>query len=242
MRALFVLAVGLMFVTSAAPVRAQEIVTRAGTHELTLPGSGRRYTLVVPRGYRSAESVPLIVSLHFGGRVTPWIGRSLLEQLIEPALDELGAIIVAPDSAASGWANATAEQHVLELVEYIEAHYKIDRDKTLLTGYSMGAMGTWYLAPRHPELFEAAVPIAGRPQSDVARLDWRTPTWVLNSAADEVIPIEPARAAVEALRVRGAPVEMTVVEGITHFQIPRYRRHLRDVIPWIERVWNDQGA
>ena len=224
----------LVFSSSAF---GQSIITKPGMHELTLPGSERRYTLVIPRGYSESEAVPLVMSLHYGGPITPYIGRGLLEQLVEPVLDELGAIIVAPDSAASGWANPTAEQHVIELLNYIEANYNVDPKRTLLTGYSMGAMGTWYLAPRHPEIFEAAIPMAGRPQADSTDLDWRTPTYVINSSADELIPIEPTRAAVESLRAQGAPIEIMIIDEVTHFQIPRYRRHLRSAIPWLEGVW-----
>ena len=216
---------------------AQAVVTRPGTHELTLPGSDRRYTLVIPRGYRGERPVPLVVALHYGGPLTPFISRGFVEQLIEPALRGLGAIIVAPDSAANDWANPTAEQHVLELLTYVEANYNVDPTRTLLTGYSMGAAGTWYLAPRHPELFEAAIPMAGRPQADSTRLDWQTPTYVLNSTADELIPIDAARAAVESLKARGAPIEMTVIDGVTHFEVPRYRSHLKAAIPWLEHAW-----
>ena len=74
--------------------------TTPGYHELTLPDAGRRYTLVIPAGYTGQEAVPLVVSLHYGGGGTPFYGRGLLESLIEPALRELGAILVAPDSAA----------------------------------------------------------------------------------------------------------------------------------------------
>jgi predicted peptidase len=228
----------LVLICGTGIAAAQQAVTRPGTHELTLPGSERRYTLVIPRGYSGDEPVPLIMSLHFGGPVTPYIGRSLLEQLIEPALDELGAIIVAPDSAANGWANPTAERHVVELLEYIEANYNVDKARTLLTGYSMGGMGTWYLAPRRPDLFEAAIPMAGRPEAGSTGIDWQTPTYVINSRADELIPFERARSAVESLQARGAPIELVAIDGVTHFQIPRYRRYLRAAIPWIEDVWS----
>lgn len=233
-----IVAVALLWTVCAGAPLAQSVETRPGTYELTLPDSGRRYTLVIPRSYGRGEAVPLIMSLHFGGPVTPFIGRSLVEQLIEPALNELGAIIVAPDSAAGSWANAAAERHVIELLDHIESNYDVDPARTLLTGYSMGGMGTWYLAPRHPELFEAAIPMAGRPQSDSSELDWQTPTYVINSTADELIPIGPTRTTVESLKARGAPIEIVVIDGITHFQIPRYRRHLEAAIPWIESVWN----
>jgi dienelactone hydrolase len=184
----------------------------------------------------------VIVSLHFGGPYTPFIGRSLIEQLVGPALRELGAIIVAPDSADGGWTDARAEQDVLGLLAYVEAHYKADPARTLLTGYSMGGIGTWYLASRHPELFEAAIPMAGQPTRESIRIDWETPTLAINSAADELIAIEPVRAVVEALHSRGLPIDLVLIDDVTHFEIPRYRPHLRAAVPWIERAFADAAA
>jgi len=229
---------------SVCVVRAQTgsgpSVTPPGTYEMTLPDVDRRYTLVIPDGYTGQESVPLVVALHYGGQVTPFYGRGLLDQLIEPVLRDLGAIMVAPDSAAGNWANPEAEQHVLELMDYIEAHYNIDPNKTLLTGYSMGGGGTWYLAPRHPERFQAALPMAGRPQPDSTSIDWKTPTYLIHSTADEIVPLESTRTAVEQLRARGAAMELVVVDGISHYQIPRFQPHLKAAIPWILETWNDR--
>jgi predicted peptidase len=225
-----VLCVGVADAQTAAP-------TSAGIHELTLPGTERRYTLSIPRRYTGREPVPLIVSLHYGGQVTPFFGRGLLELLIEPALRELGAIVVAPDAAARGWANEQAEAHVLELVDHIVARYNIDTGKTLLTGYSMGGMGTWYLAPRHPERFRAAIPMAGRPQDSAESLEWATPMYVIHSTADELIPLEPTQTLVAELRARNAPVELTVVDGITHYQMARFQPFLRAALPWIREAW-----
>jgi predicted peptidase len=214
-------------------------ITEPGIHQMTLPESERRYTLAIPDGYTEQEPTPLIVSLHYGGEVTPFYGRGLLQSLIEPALRELGAIIVAPDSAAGNWANPTSEQHVLDLLDYIGSNYNIDANKTLLTGYSMGASGTWYLAPRHPERFKAALAMAGRPQADSTTFDWNTPMYLISSRADEVVPLELTQTAVERLQSQGASVDLVVVEEITHYQIPRYGPYLGAAIPWIQRVWAD---
>lgn len=229
--AIAILAAGL----AAAQERAMPV--EAGIHELTLPGTDRRYTLSIPKNYSSREAVPLIVSLHYGGEVTPFFGRGLLEILVEPALRELDAIIVAPDAPAGGWANPDAERQVLALIDHIGASYEIDPDRTLLTGYSMGGMGTWYLAPRHPERFRAAIPMAGRPQDAADDFDWATPMYVLQGRADELIPLEPAEAFVAELRRRGAPVQIEVVNGVTHFEMARYRRHLRNAVPWVREMW-----
>lgn len=212
-------------------------VTTPGIHQMDF-ADGRRYTLAIPNGYSAGEPVPLIVSLHYGGTVTPFYGRGLVEGLIDPAFRDLGAIVVAPDSAAGNWANPTAEQHVLELVDYIEANYNIDADRTLVTGYSMGGGGTWYLAPRHPDRFKAAIVMAGRPQADSTSFDWETPLYVIHSTADQVVPFESTEATVDQLRLQGAPIVLVVVDGISHYEIPRYRPYLEAAVPWIEEAWS----
>lgn len=225
---------------AGAQSSAEFPVTKPGLYELTLPESGRRFTLIIPEGYTGQAAVPLVLSLHYGGNVTPYYGRGLLESLLEPAFRELGAVMVAPDSAAGNWANPTSEQHVLELLNYIEANYNIDANRTLLTGYSMGGSGTWYLAPRHPSRFRAAVVMAGRPQADTTDFDWNTPTYVIHSSADEVVPLDSTENAVERLLRQDAPIDLVVVNGITHYEIPRYRSHLNDALPWVQQVWAAQ--
>ena len=237
----FSAALSLALVLVPAAVNAQTestVPTRApGIHELVLPDAGRRYTLAIPNDYTGQEPAPLIVSLHYGGTVTPFYGRGLIDTLLAPALGELDAIIVAPDSAAGNWANPTSEQHVLELLDYIEANYNIDTDKTLLTGYSMGGGGTWYLAPRHPERFKAAIVMAGRPQDDSMSFDWQTPIYVIHSTADQVVPFESTEATVEQLRAQGVSIDLVVVDGISHYEIPRYRPYLLAAVPWIQQAW-----
>src|SRR5690606_16073385 len=124
-----------------------------------------------------------------------------------------------------------------ELVEHVVATYNIDTRKTLLTGYSMGGAGTWYLAARHPDVFRAAIPISSRPQDAAARFEWATPTYVIHSTADELIPLQSTEAHVAALRARNAPVRLTVVEGLTHFQMAGFRPHLRAAVPWVREAW-----
>ncbi len=235
--------VAIFLVSLVAPVESDaqaQVSTRAATpgiHEMVLPGAGRRYTLAIPDGYTGQEPVPLIVSLHYGGTVTPFYGRGLVEALVAPALGGLGAIIVAPDSAAGNWANPASEQHVMELLDYIEANYNIDSEKTLITGYSMGGGGTWYLAPRHPERFKAAIVMAGRPQADTTSLDWETPMYVIHSTADQVVPFAATEVAVERLRDQGVPIELVVLDGISHYEIPRFRPALLAAVSWIQQAW-----
>src|SRR5690349_601131 len=80
-------------------------------HDEVLPqknGPPVHYAISVPRGYHG-EPVPLILALHFGGD-PQGAGHAMLEILIQPALGDLGAIIVAPDSVGGSWSTAANEQ------------------------------------------------------------------------------------------------------------------------------------
>ena len=211
----------------------------AGIHEVTMD-NGQRYTIAIPDGYTGAEAVPLVMALHYGGTVTPFYGRGILEGLVEPALRDLGAIIVAPDASAGTWASEAGEAVVLQLMDEIKAQYNIDLSRTLLTGYSMGGMGSWYIGGRNQEWFTAVLPMAGRPQADTTEIDWLIPLYVIHSRDDELIDVVPTETAVAQLSFDGAEVELVILEGITHYETNRFMGALHEAVPWIEQVWREQ--
>ena len=56
------------------------------------------------------------------------------------------------------WAGET---DVFEAIEAVCRQYKIDRDRIVLRGMSMGASGTWHLGLKHPDRFVAIGPYCG---------------------------------------------------------------------------------
>src|SRR5437868_6367767 len=68
----------------------------------TLPtGESLRYSVSVPRSYDPGKPAPLIVALHYGydgSAPSPFTGGDMIQELVEPALGDLGAVIVAPDA------------------------------------------------------------------------------------------------------------------------------------------------
>jgi predicted peptidase len=206
-----------------------------GISEQTLPlGDGRelRYTLLIPD--HGPQPRPLVLALHYGGEVTPFFGRNILELLVAPALAELGAVIVAPDAIERGWANEGNEKAVLALLDHLTGTLAIDRARVLCTGYSLGGTGTWFLAGRHPERFSAAIPMASRP---IAPGNWQVPLYAIQGRDDKVAPLEPAEREIARLQAAGADVRLTVVDGVSHFQADRYVEPLRAAVPWIRAVW-----
>jgi predicted peptidase len=209
-----------------------------GVHEFSarLPdGRGVRYTLSVPKDYDAKRPVPLVVALHYAGRVEPFYGRGMIDGLVGPACAGLGAIIVAPDAQGDkSWTDERNEKIVIWLVQSVMKTWSIDPKKVLLTGYSMGGEGTWYIGGRHQDLFTAAIPIAGRPTGETV---WKVPIYVIHSQNDELIPIAPAEAHVRELKEKGAVIEWKALSGLTHFQTDRYQDALRSAVAWVKEKW-----
>jgi predicted peptidase len=208
-------------------------------HDEVLPqqdGSPLHYAIVVPRDYHR-EPVPLILALHFGGDPRG-AGHAMLEILIQPALAELGAIIVAPDSLGGGWSTAVNERAVNALLASVEKSYTIDQKRVLVTGFSMGGQGTWYWADKYPEQFSAAIPISGTPTPSAA--SWRIPVFAVHSRDDQVQPIGPTQQRIAELKKRGVNAQIVVLNGIQHFETYKFVSGLHQAVPWVREVWKNK--
>jgi len=217
---------------------AEKSMKKAGIHEEALSlenGKTLRYTLSIPDAY-SQQPVPLVLALHYSRTVTPYYGRGILAFLVEPALRELTPIIVAPDCPARGWDNAVSEDAVMELVNYIKENYHIDHRRVVVTGFSMGGIGTWYLAGKYPDIFSAAIPIAGATDADTTARIGNTPLYVIHSRVDRVLPIAATEKTVADLRAKGKTVKFVVLEDIDHYNTSGFTDALKGAVPWLKQV------
>src|SRR4029453_8982645 len=96
-----------------------------------------------------------------------------------PALAEQhGYIVAAPlgyrVDGSYGWGLGTApahpvarrvqdlsEQDVMQVLQQVRQHYKIDESRVYLMGHSMGGIGTWKIAAKYPDIWAAIGPISG---------------------------------------------------------------------------------
>ena len=208
-----------------------------GIHEQVLQPGERRYTIAIPDGYTHQQPRALIIALHWGGPVTPYIGKWYLLGLVAPALGELGAIIAAPDCTADHWANPSSEEVVIDLLDHLQGTYNIDTQRVLLTGYSMGGIGTWILAAHHQKRIAAALIVSAKPPTDVYHVRWDIPLYVIHSRQDEIFPLADTEAAVNQLHEKGVAIELAIVEGITHFQTEQFVEPIQAAIPWVRESW-----
>lgn len=223
----------------AIPVMGQESLSQFQEKTLNLEdGSSVRYTLYLPPSITKKKPVPLVLALHYGGTVTPYFGKDILVYLVEPALRSLEPIMVSPDCPARTWNNPVSEKAILALLENLFATYLIDKNKIIITGYSMGAMGTWYLASRYPDLFSVAIPIAGIPKEALGIENCPTPFYVIHSENDELIPLAQVKKFVEEWKRKGVDIHFEVISGVGHYEYDGYVEALQKAVSWIKKQWS----
>ena len=215
-------------------------VLSSGLHTQRLQRAGEPdigYAISIPPGYSPSKPVPLILALHFGvaeGNAAG-AGRDLVQILVGPALGELGAIIIAPDSVRGDWSSAENETAVNALLDMVLARYSIDKKRIVVTGFSMGGAGSWHFGDKFPGRFTAVIPVAGRPPASSS--GWRLPVLAIHSRDDQVVPFAPTEERIMELQKSGVNAKLIALTGITHFQTYRFRDALRQAIPWLHEVW-----
>ena len=93
-----------------------------------------------------------------------------------------------------------------ELLLSIVGTLHVDRDRMYLTGWSLGATGTWETAMRFPRMFAAIAPVAGDVDCSQAGLLKGIPIWVFHGADDTNVPVFESINMVEALQEYGVDV------------------------------------
>jgi predicted peptidase len=234
----------LVLLTVAGRIEAQIPVFQPGVHVDTLQVTGDltiRYAISIPKNYSSTTPVPLVLALHYGGNPNG-ASQGVLVNLVQPALAELGAIIVAPESVGGGWSTPENERGVNALIDAVQARYRIDAKKIAVTGFSMGGAGVWFFAGKYPDRFSAAVPVAGMPSASAG--NWRTPVLAVHSRADEVMPFGPTERRINELQKAGVRAELVVLTGISHYETNRFIDGLRRAVPWLKETWSlsDRGG
>ena len=103
-----------------------------------------------------------------------------------------------------------------ELIDSYLALPDVDKKRVYIIGLSMGAMGTYDLVARFPEIFAAAVPICGtvNPErlSDIKDVNFR----IFHGDADPVVPVDGSRNAYRALIKAGVKAELHEFPGCGH--------------------------
>jgi predicted peptidase len=218
--------------------RFADLPVRIEQREISVDGRGQTYGLLIPKAAAEATGYPMIVGLHYGSPtpgLSPYFGLGYVGQLVLPALQDLNAILVAPDAPDATWTSAISERLVQAVIAEVKKENAIDARRTLVTGFSMGGAGTWLMAAKHAELFRGAIPVAAPPPpGDLAPA---MPVYVIHSRSDDSNAFAATEKAVRALEQQGAKVTMAALDAAPHRDMTAYIEPLGAAMPWIRRAW-----
>jgi predicted peptidase len=117
------------------------------------------------------------------------------------------------------------------------SQFNIDRRRVLVTGFSLGGRGTWFMASRHADLFTAAIPMAASPGDlPIDRLA-TMPTYIIHSRDDEVSPFAQDERLAKQLMEMGRPVRFQPLYGLGHYEMYRYVDALKGAARWVGDQW-----
>lgn len=128
---------------------------------------------IVPKAYRPGQPSGLVVFMHGGGKGSPRTAparymrpNDATEAYIGNLFEQTGLIGVAPsapwnENDHSRWTLPESDDYITDVVLECQARFRIDPDRVLLWGHSMGGFGAYHQVQRQPDRFAAVIASAG---------------------------------------------------------------------------------
>jgi predicted peptidase len=193
--------------------------TGFSVREVVIDGQPHKYGLFVPHHYNPATPTPAIVFLHGlleGGSDGVTAMKKGLSSAIAKRPGTFPAIAIFPQSGGD-WTGAARETLALAVIDDVQAHFAVDRDRVILTGLSNGGYGTWRIGANNPGRFSALVPIAGQADFESVPKLTRIPIWCFHNSGDIFVNVGAARDMVAKIRAAGSTsVQYTEFQSFGH--------------------------
>jgi poly(3-hydroxybutyrate) depolymerase len=192
------------------------------------------YRVYVPTRYDGTKSFPLIIALHGLGATEDSFFDGYNKRL--PALaEEHGYIVAAPlgfrvdgfygygvigsSEPAARQRTEMSEKDVMEVLRLMRASYKIDPSRIYLIGHSMGAIGTWAIAAKYPDIWAAIAPFSGLGSPASVERMRHVPEFVVHGDADPTVNVSGSRTMVAEMKKLGVEVNYIEVPGGNHINV-----------------------
>lgn len=226
---------GALILSAATPVAAQAPVRQTAS-----PATGRfvahtfqdgsgehKYQVFIPAGYRPDKPVPAILFLHGAGergkdnhlQITAGLGPH-----VQARAKTFPFLVVFPQCESSearileAWQSHSPDgRRALLALDDAQKRYSVDPKRVILSGWSMGAYGTWSLAIADPGRWAGVMPLAGGGDVDKVAALKGTPVWAFHGALDKLVKAEEDRKMVEALQAAGGKATYTEFPDVGHY-------------------------
>lgn len=172
-------------------------------------GTLQPYAVWVPDNFEPAEPTKLFLNMHslsvhhnqYRGGTSPTYTK-----FYEQFGDGLDAVVITPlGRGPDGWYKNEAFVDTLEVwADALATFPNVNRDQTIVSGYSMGGYGTYRLSTLMPDAFASAVSVVGPPTDGI----WlgqassspyltynqlentrHVPFWITHGVLDELVPV-----------------------------------------------------
>jgi len=227
----------LSILFTASLTQAKKSETGFLDRAVVVEGASYKYQVYVPESWTSKQKWPVILFLHGAGeraddgmfQTQVGIGSAIREHR-----DRFPAIVVLPQCRKDHWwAESPMDDVAIASLEAATREFHGDKDRTYLTGLSMGGYGTWHLAGKYPGRFAAIAPICGgvlmpdtarlqsaddaTPYNEAAKkIGGKTPTWIFHGADDPVVPVSESQRMNAAIKALAGDVRYTEYPGVGH--------------------------
>jgi len=197
------------------------ILARSASHDSTL----QVFLLTLPRNWDATKTYPLIVDLHGAGPENPLaypvMAMKLRKGEAQWENNSQQCFRLTPWGRGNNGYREWGEDDVFEALDVVRREFKTDKDRTYLTGHSMGGGGAWGIGLRTPDLWAAVCPVSGG--------TWLTPLGVglggnasyvpfriRHGDADGVVNVKNAYDMQTELRAGGNEPDLIIVPGQGH--------------------------
>jgi len=181
-----------------------------------------RCGVFIPPSYDASKKYPLVIYLHGHSDTTTWN----FGWYHEPAALADPVILLTPKCPASqtgGWGNSwTSEispmmKKTFEMIERIKKEYNVDEERIYIHGTSMGAIGTFGLIQKFPDMFTAGYAVCGWGNPEIGPQLAKVPFWIFHGSDDDVVPVQGSRGVYKAVMdLGGKQIRYTEFSGVKH--------------------------
>jgi pimeloyl-ACP methyl ester carboxylesterase len=183
-------------------------------------GETLRYRLLKPLDYDSTKKYPIVISLPYGGQPATDTIRQLegaVAALLLTTADNrknYPAFIFIPNCPpGAGWGSIpnypTVDSIVFDAIIALDRRFSIDEKRRYVIGLSKGGYGTWNFICKQPEMFAAAVPVAGGGDPTLAPKAVKVAVWAFHGAMDKNVPVINSRNMINAIKAAGGNPKYT---------------------------------
>ncbi len=173
------------------------------------------------------DKASLVIYLHGGTSK----GEDNETQMQEPGINAIStwllennhkAIMLVPQCPQDKSWIGTTQNIIVNLIKTYIKQGEVDDNKIYILGGSMGGTGTWNMLSNHPNLFAAAMPVAGNPTGLDAEAVSQTPTIIVMGTADKIMKISNVETFLAEMDKYNAEYKFDIEDGWTHEDVCKH--------------------